>query len=69
MQVKSGFAFFVTSPVNPTSRYCFSGRSKPKVWSELCFIKLLVINDLLKLDSLLGSMHTWSKASDIFLNN
>jgi len=48
MQAKSGFASFVISPVNPSSGCYFSVRSKMKVWSELCFIKLLAINYLLK---------------------
>ena len=40
-----------------------------KVWSELCFAKLLIINGLLKFSSLLRGIRTWLKASCIFLNN
>lgn len=47
----------------------FFGRSENKVWSELCFVKLLIFNDLLKLNSLLRGMRTWLKASCVFLNN
>ena len=40
-----------------------------KVWSELCFAKLLIINGLPKFSSLLRGIRTWLKASCIFLNN
>ena len=40
-----------------------------KVWSELCFAKLLIIKGLFKSNSLLRYMQTCLKASRIFLNN
>ena len=38
-------------------------------WSELNFVKSLIVSYLLKLNSLLRGVRTWSKASYIFLNN
>lgn len=69
-------------PKNPrnSDKIRFSGRQEKfhqryrspdvqKVWSELDFVKSLIISDLLKFNSLLRGMQTWSKVSCIFLNN
>lgn len=42
---------------------------KAKVWSELYFIKLLIINNLLKHNSLSGGIRTGIKASEFLLTN